>query len=350
MKLVLLTTIALLATASTSARSAQEDADRESSTTVVFLADGKTWRAQILGLDGDVARLRVFVLDSEVEMKRKLASFTPESQFQIELVAARPTTYDAHFAMAKKAAEKKLLGPAGAQARMAVECAKDAPDGAAKIAAVHVWAADALEKMLREAIAAGDIGAARHQLKLLSTRLADQRTEQQLGAWEAAIDDLERSMQVRHQAEREAKLDAQIRQNIERRLELILVRVAAADALRQEAVAKSRQTAQSARTDERAVEAYKAAAKELLALRAQYANDEPLIESADAILEQMHDSGIAAALHAANMLCVQSDYKGAMAWVSKVIAFDPDNEEAKHLQQAIQIAAGSEWSWRWRRR
>jgi len=65
---------------------------------------------------------------------------------------------------------------------------------------------------------------------------------------------------------------------------------------------------------------------------------------------KFHDNGIRAALHAANMLTVQSDFKGAMEWANKILAFDPDNAEAKEMVRTIQVAAaaaGDTWGWGW---
>jgi hypothetical protein len=72
--------------------------------------------------------------------------------------------------------------------------------------------------------------------------------------------------------------------------------------------------------------------------------------ASEPLVARIHDEGIAAALHAANMLTVRSDYKGAMDWAQRVLAFDPDNEEAKDMVETITIAeaaASSDWGWRW---
>jgi hypothetical protein len=39
-----------------------------------------------------------------------------------------------------------------------------------------------------------------------------------------------------------------------------------------------------------------------------------------------------------------------MDWANRVIAFDPDNAEAKEMVRTIQIAeaaASNQWGWRW---
>jgi tetratricopeptide (TPR) repeat protein len=313
--------------------------------------EGESINANVLELKGDSVRLRVYVLGGSMQVVRKLADFTPASILLIELAANPPSGFDGHFRMAKRAAELRLLPQAGGQCRAAVEAVKNTPEAQAKTKEVRGWAAAALEKMVQDAVAAENLAEARNCLKLLSTRLPDMRTEEQMDALAASVDALDERVAGKKAATRQAKLDAKAREQMNARLEKVRQGIASGDKQLREAVAKSRSTAKSSNLCEKAIDAYKAAWKLLQDLLEQNADDAELAREASSLTQQMHDNAIRAALHAANMLTVQSDYKGAMDWANRVLAFDPGNAEAKDMVKTIQIAeaaAAGEWGWGWR--
>ena len=83
----------------------------------VKMKDGQTDRVVPLGVTGDMARYRVFVLGGEMTVTRSLAEFTPLSAFLFESALIAPNTFEQHFALAKNAADMDLLPQAGAAAR-----------------------------------------------------------------------------------------------------------------------------------------------------------------------------------------------------------------------------------------
>jgi tetratricopeptide (TPR) repeat protein len=264
--------------------------------------------------------------------------------------AKDPHDFDSHFAMAKRAAELGLVPQAGAQARAAIESVKDPGQAEAKRTEVRKWAADALEKMLRDSVAAGRLADAQHYLKLVSTRLADQRSEQQLDELAALVEGLDTSTSEKMQTERQSKMDAKQREAINSQLKPIQKQIETGDKAEREAVAKSRTTVASTKLCEKAIDSYKAAWKSLQALVEKYQDDTDLSHAAEKMGEHIHDQAIRAGLHAANMLTVQSDYKGALDWTARILAFDPDNAEAKEMMKTIQIAqaaASNQWGWGW---
>jgi tetratricopeptide (TPR) repeat protein len=312
--------------------------------------NGEHCNAQVLALDGDAVKLKLLVVGGHMQVKRRLADFTPASAFLIQMEAAQPTGFDQHFAMAKRAAELGLVPQAGKEARAAIESVTDANEAEAKRGEVRRWAADALENLLRQAIGDGRTKEAQHYLKLLSTRLPDLRTEDQLqvlGDMVAALVDQDRR---KVQSARQAKLDAKVRQEIERKLKPIEKHIADGDKSYAEAVRKSSKTVASARLCDQAVDHYRTAFKSLQALLEKFPEDEELARDAETMVGHLHDNAIRAALHAANMLTVQSDYKGAMEWANRILAFEPDNAEAKEMVRTIQIAAAAasnDWRWGW---
>jgi tetratricopeptide (TPR) repeat protein len=252
--------------------------------------------------------------------------------------------------MAKKAADMKLRAQAGSEARAAIEAAKGSPDADQKKTQVRAWAADALEKMIAHSVAAGELEDARQCLKLLTTRLPETRTEEQFNAIAASVEGLEATKKQQKDAARQANLDAKQREAIAKRMKPIEDDVAKANKRYQDAVRKSRSTTASTKLCEEAIDLYKKAYKALQALLEKNADDAQLADTAATLSKEMHDSAIRAALHAANMLCIQSDYKNAMDWTQRILAFDPDNEEAKAMARTITVAeasASDDWGWGW---
>jgi hypothetical protein len=323
------------------------DLPQEPEAMTVAFTDGRTERVQVLGLDGDTARLKLFMFGGEMQVKRRLADLAPESRFRVELEATKPQSFEDHFKMAKKAADLGLLSSAGTEARAAVETLEGKPDAAAKTAEVRSWAAGAIEAMLTNAIAADDIQRAEHLVKILATRLADQRSEEQLAAWADKIDAMRTGRVAKKDAERRAKMDQKQKDDIEKRLKPIYAKIEAGDKAQRDAVAKSRNTSQSAQLAERAIDSYRAAWKDAQSLLEKYSDDQQLVQEVEGIGRRLHDDAIRAALHAANVLTVQSDYKGALDWTTRILKLDPSNDEAKQMQRVIQLSQAASWGWGW---
>jgi hypothetical protein len=336
-------------------QSPQEPVDasqpKDAKTITVDLKDGRTGNVEVLAVEAGTAKLRVYGLGGHMVVKRPLDDFTPQSAFDIESAVANATTFEQHFGLAKRAAELGLLRSAGKEARAAITAVEGKPEAEAKTAEVRAWAADALEKQLRQAVTQGDLRGAQQMLKLLATRLADQRTEEQLAQLAAQVEGMRKSAEARRQAERQIKLDEKQRAAIAKKLEPIHARVAAGDELVRKAMTQASQTSAAARACNEAINQYKAAWKATEKLVKDFPDDPEVQREAAELGERLHSSAIDAALLAANMLTVQGDYKGALDWTGKVLAFDPGNAEAKDMMQTIQVssaAASGEWAWGWR--
>jgi hypothetical protein len=308
---------------------------------------------QVLGIEGTKAHLKVFAMGGEITLKRDLSEFTPDSVFLIEWRAADPKTFEQHLALAKRAAELGLLPQAGAQARAAVEAAGKGPEGEAKERELRAWAASALEKWIADAIAAGDLERARDGLAILTTRLADQRTDEQLAKITASVEGLSQSLAAKEASERALKRDAARRQDVDKKLEAIRATMAKGDKDLAAAYSDARKTSAAEKSCELAANHYKAAWKQAKELAEANADDEELSVEVAALCDQMVDSAIRAALHAASLLTTQSDYKGATEWCNRILQFDPENEAAQSMLQTIQIAAAAassnDWRYGWRR-
>jgi len=314
---------------------------QDASTIGVTTNDGRTLNVQVLGLANGMAELKIRSLGGEATIKRALTDFKPESAFAIELRATDPKTFEQYFAMAKRAAELDLLPQAGFQARSAAKAAGTGPEAEAKKKPLRAWAADALEKMIATSVAAGDLKRATDCLSILTTKLADERTDDQLAKITASVESLREQVEQKKADERAAKLEAKRKADIQKALEPIQSLSAKGDKTLSDAIAKAKSTSTSARLCESAVDSYKAAWKQAEELTKKNADDRDLQLQLAPIVDRLVDQALRAALHAANVLTLQGDYRGATEWVNRILAFDPDNEDAKDMQKTIIMASAA---------
>jgi len=301
--------------------------------------DGKVMQVEVLGIEGKRARLKMFIFDGEATLLRNLSEYTPESAFLIERAAANPVSFEDHFALAKRAGELSLIPQAGSSARLAVKVAATGADGEAKKKQVQAWAADVLERVIGEAVAAGDLDRASDCLDLLTTRLPEQRTEEQLEKIAESVAVLREGVESKEAAEREAKLDEKAKADLAKKLEPIKKKSASGDKKLTKALAQSSSTAASARGCDSAVDDYKAAWKLTQELLKAHADDEAVQTSLAPIADHLVASALRAAMHAASVLTLQSDFKNAMEWVDRVLKFDPGNSEATAMKATIEAAS-----------
>ena len=314
---------------------------QDSATVFVETKDGQSAKAQVLSLSGGKAKLKVYALVGEITMTRDLDDFVPESAFMIEVRATDPKTFEQHFALAKRAAELDLLPQAANQVRSAAKLAGTGPEGEKKTKELRSWAADQLERFVKAAVAAGDVEHAQHCLGLLTTRLPEERTEEQLAALAASVDELRASAARKKDAARAEKLSKEQAAALEKSFEPIRSKSAKGDKELSKAISQSKDTAASARSCESAVAAYKDAFQQAQELSKKLEEDPAAQQELTSLVDHIVSSALRAAMHAANVLVLQSDYKSATDWVNRILKFDPDNEEAKEMLKTIQLASAA---------
>jgi hypothetical protein len=149
----------------------------------------------VLAIDGDRVVMHVVFMDGSATIRRKLSDFTPVSQLLIQLQLAPPTTFAEHLAIARRAIELGILPQAGEHAGIARRLAAADTTGE-QTRTLDTWAAATLHELFDGAIREDDGAAARHFLRLISTRVPDRFTEEQLGTMSdqvAAVDERRRT-------------------------------------------------------------------------------------------------------------------------------------------------------------
>ena len=312
---------------------------------------GQKVTGALISLKGDIVKLRVHLLGGSAVATHHLSDFDAASAFEIKTTANPPAGFAGHFAAAKEAADAELLEASGRQAEAALKAVAGAYDYAAREAEVHAWAAGALERGIDRALADNNLAGAQRCLMLLTTRLSDQRSEDELHAIAQRVEKVENQRVAMRNKAHDRRADERQRKAVERHLKPIQKEIGKADKHYRDAVRKSRSTAVAAKLCDRAVKEYTKAWKATTKLTAEFPDDEHLAMVAADMTHHIHDNAIRAALHAANVLTTQSDYKGAMDWARRILAFEPDNADAKELVKTIQLAAATasgNWRWGWR--
>ena len=310
----------------------------------------ETLHAKVLDVQGDKVTLRISMMGGEGTVKRKIADFTPEAQMTVYAAANKADTADAHWALAKQAANLDLIKEAGRELRAAVKAAEKEADGKAKITEIEKWAAERVSKLFDKAIADKDLEAARHYLKILATRLADHVDEEKLAQHFDRLQAAERTVQedqdkTAEQAVREASANVRTKE-----FAPIYKQVEAGDKHAREGLKNARKTVAAVNCHEKAIDSYRSAWKATQKLLEENEGKDAIHEEASRLANRIRNSAIQSALHAANALVLQSNYREATEWAGKILAVDPMNAEAKEMMRTIQLAdaaASGEWRWGW---
>jgi len=289
------------------------------------------------------------ILGGSVTTTKSLELFTPMSRMRIVEAVTDLGSFEGRLALAQRAAGWRLLEPAGRHAQAAIDLAAAREDGTELIAGVRKWAADALEAAIVRSVREGELEYAQHCLKLLTTRLASERSEERLDALAGAVEGLEAELRAaRLEARQKGREAAKVRA-LAKQLEAVEERLALGDRRLRDAIAASRTTVKSARLAEDAIAAYRAAWKAAEALLVKTPADLALAEEVALVGERAMAQMVRASLHVSSVLTVQSDYKGALAWTDRVLEVEPENAEALELRRTIQTAATAcdAWCWGW---
>jgi len=312
-----------------------------------LLKTRQTVTGRVASVEGDRVVLDVVFLDGSATIRRRLADFTPGSEFEIRMLAAPPGTFDEHLDMARTAIRLGLADEAGKAAGLARTRAKDDASGR-ETKTLDVWAAATLRTLFDSAIVEGNVVDARHYLRIMATLVASEFSEDDLGKMFDSLANAEQQSRLPVPPVGLAKDAAQRRVVFDAALAAVVVRVKKADEVVKEGLRSSRTTVKAARHYEQAIALYKSAAQELQAALKKVANDPEAQEEAAPLVQHMKDNAVQAALHAGAAMTMQGDYRSALEWANRGLAIDPANAEAKSLIRTILIAqsAGSGWgSW-----
>lgn len=326
----------------------QAPGSQEPAATTFELKTRETLTGRVLGMEEEWVLLSVQLMGGSTTVRRRIGDFAPESELRIRRQIAPPATFEEQLGMAKTAVRLGLLPQAGVHAGLARTLAAADASGAQR-KALDVWAAGTLATLFANALKQGQLVEARHYLRLIATRVAEQFSEDEIGklfdqlveAEIAGSEATRATIVVRDAAARHTQLD--------KLWAPILGHLQAGDVLVKAGLRASRSTTQATRSYERAIDAYTTAGHELDAAMKKLGKDQ-LAESEAALLYQrIKDSAAQAALHAGHAATVQGDYRSALAWANTVLQIDAGNADAKALLQTIEIAqaAGGGWGRGW---
>lgn len=312
--------------------------------TSYMLRSGEALTGYAKAIAGDRVVMHVVFMDGSATIRRRLTDFTPVSQFRIHLDLAPPTDFADHMVVARRAIELGILPQAGEHAGIARRLAAEDPTGE-QTKTLNTWAAATLAELFDGAIRQDDGAAARHFLRLISSRVPERFTEEQLGTMADQVAAVDAKRRTSARGITEARSAAARREQFDQAMLPVQKQVERADELVRNGLRNARSTVQATNHYEKAIAAYRSAWVDLQALLKQRGLDPADQEDGAELVQRVKDSAMQAILHAGNATAMQGDYRAALAWASKGLLMDAENEEAKALIRTIQIAQSSGGPW-----
>src|SRR5262245_41389356 len=251
---------------------------QDSDLVALQLKTKETLHARVLEVQGDKATLRISMMGGEATVKRKLADFAPDSQMTILTLASKTDSVDSHWDLAKKAVGLGLVKEAGRELRAAIKVAEKDADGKAKIPAIEKWAAGELSKLFDKALADKDLVQARHYLKILSTRLADQVEEDDLAKCFDRLLAADRSVEEDGQKAADQKVREAAASVLAKEFAAITKKVDEADKNVREGLKNARRTVTAVEFQEKAIALYRSAWQATQKLLQDNANNDAIQE------------------------------------------------------------------------
>lgn len=308
------------------------------------LATGQSFQAKAVAMSDGKVHLKANILGSETDVHRKLADFQPASQIAIESAFVAEGDFEGHLRIARHAADLDQMDLAGVHARFALKASKGKADEAQRTALVHTWATTTLTAKFDRELAAGHVASARHYLDLLAGPLHDVVDAQALQAMDEKLQATAAGKRSKPDSDAPTPLTDAERKHVH-------AQVDAADKQYRAGLASARKASEAARLYDAAIAKYKSAWKDIEALLKKHEGDATAHAELHDLAGHVMDGARRASLQAATALATQSDYKGAMAHVTALLAYAPDDKEALAMQRTIveaEASASGDWRWGWR--
>lgn len=313
----------------------------------VGYVDGRVTQVELLELRDGKVRVRSFLYGGSMVHVTKLDQFEPLSRYRMVVALSPPATFAEHFAMAKLAGEWRLLDQTAQHLRSALATLGDEAEAKAQQDEVRSWAAAWLETIVGESLAAGNVREAERRLGILCSRLADRCSEERIEELARQVDTVRTQQEEERSRARLARLQERDRADLSGRLKPIQALVETGDRRMRDAMRHARRTVQTTRLAGSAIDAYRAAWEEAQQLARRFPGQEDLVAELGDLAIALQERSVKAALHVANSLTFQSDFRGAMNWVDRALEFDPDHGEAKELRRTILVASAAAGGWGW---
>jgi tetratricopeptide (TPR) repeat protein len=308
----------------------------------LVLRNNETLKARVLAVEGQKVRLEVALDGGSAEVRRDLAEFTPASAFRIVTAASPPQTADDHLRLATFAASNDMPGAATRELETARKVAADDQLGAHLDARIEEASGVVMERMVRQRLAVNDPAGARQQLDQLIARHPDSEAAGRRSELMAEI----RRVEERLEAERLNDLAMRAAEKRQVVLDTIRQRVDAGDVANRKGLLSAKNFGESRRQFLLAAGHYEAGLRAAEKLAAEDQRTETGMQAgmtgpqgARSLVLQTRANYADAMLNAASLYLVQSQHREAMALVNRVLATDPQNQDARSLRARIELAA-----------
>jgi len=305
---------------------------------------GKSVRGSVLALDGDRVRLKVMVAGGSGEAWYDLSAFEDKSQVDLRRAGLASDDYQGMLDLSAFALDKGLVDAARKELRFMAHSAQVA--GTPLSPELQAGALDLTNKIILALCEAGKVGDARTGVRSLLTKRGSDMTEAQR---QQLMDTLDKGIAARKAAtaaKKEARKDAKLAAETERKLAPLRKAVKDGEAYRRKGLLESKNQAKSRRDLKKAVAEFDRARKGVAKMADAGRKDEALGKELIGLSQEATTGWHDCLLSLASQSLSTGQFNDANASVNTVLADFPKDKEALAMRARIE-SASNDWGW-WR--
>jgi len=310
------------------------------------MTDGKRILGDVMSVDGDTVKMKIFFGEGSMSRVYPLADFTPTSNYAIRAAVVSPTDADANLALARYAASTNQVAAAKRSLAAARKIAGDPSLGGDVAAEIKVAPARKLEADFRNWLEKGQMQLAERTLKTLRVKYSDVVPADKLHALEDELEAQKKKRESEIVAAKAAKEDAAMVAKRERALKPLQKGLSDAQAYHDRAMQNSKNSSNADSAFSKAIRLCDLVLGRAKSLTKEHANDAVMGRELQAMDKNATDLKINCLLSQASVYTVHGRLNAALGNVNKVLLVDPGNRQAMAMRGRIETAANdSGWGW-----
>lgn len=319
-----------------------------------LLKDKTVIEAEILAIEGEDVRLRFHTQGGSGIVTRKLADFTPASQFNIKRAVTDKNDLEGHLALAEFAVQNGLIAAGRRELFAARKLAQDhgiAPELEDKLIdeAVQI-----IEGLLRGMIAEGKTKDAKHLLRemMQAPRLSDAQKQELVDLVHGSNTAPTQAPSNTPKGASETSTSEPTSESTElstaenRVLKPLQERLTRGKGYEKKALLNSRSQSSALNEYKRAIREFESIDKNISRILKRPTSSSNLVIALQSLGKETEEQLISSLLGEASIYMTRSSFNDALGDIGKVLAIDPQNQQALDMRARIEIAANDDDYWR----
>lgn len=310
------------------------------------MTDGKQILGDVLSIDGDQVKMKIFFGEGSMSRVYPLADFTPTSNYAIRAAVVSPTDADANLALARYAASTNQVAAARRSLDAARKIAGNPSLGSDVAAEIKVAPARKLEADFHNWIEKSQIQMAERTLRTLRVKYSDVVPADKLHALEDELAAKTKKRESEIVAAKAAKEDAQEVAKRESALKPLQKGLDDAQAYHDRGMQNSKSSSDADNAFSKAIRLCDLVLAKAKSLTKSHANDAVMTRELATMDQTATELKVDCLLTQASIFTTHGRFNAALGNVNKALLVDPDNTQAKALRGRIEVAANSGgWGW-----